>query len=53
MTKYIQRVDGLPKQYMWNNYSYTYSRTYSRWYIIYYTLNNGTKESGSIVYVLK
>jgi len=22
MTKYIQRVDGSPKQYMWNNYSY-------------------------------
>jgi len=21
MTKYIQRVDGSPKQYMWNNYS--------------------------------
>jgi len=21
MTKYIQRVDGSPKQYMWNNYT--------------------------------
>jgi len=21
MTTYIQRVDGSPKQYMWNNYS--------------------------------
>ena len=31
MTKYIQRVDGSPKQCMWNNYSYTYSWTYSRW----------------------